>query len=272
MTPHEWDSLSDIDQLHKALSPPGLEDEERKWMLFGVACCRRIWELIAHPDARKLVEMVEQFADGAFSQKKYDLAVDKLEEQWEDFHTGRADDSVAVAAKAAINLVLWSQPHNVSNVTAEAASLDAPARKRRSVLQQEVAAQAQLIRDIFGNPSRLHALFGAPFRPLTIDPAWLKWNNGAVVRLAEAIYEDRQFQNLPILANALEEAGCSEEALLTHCRGSGPHVRGCWALDLLLGREVDGEWELAEDVTTRPSAARQLRRSARLPRRPPAAP
>jgi hypothetical protein len=65
---------------------------------------------------------------------------------------------------------------------------------------------------------------------------WLSWNNGTVANLAQTIYDERAFIRLPILGDALEEAGCSEAAMLAHCRGPGPHARGCWVVDLLLGR------------------------------------
>jgi hypothetical protein len=85
--------------------------------------------------------------------------------------------------------------------------------------------------------SLLHCIFGNPFRPVSLDPAWLHCNGGTVRKMAEAIYDDRAFDRLPILADALEEAGCTDRAVLDHCRGSGAHVRGCWVLDLLLGKE-----------------------------------
>jgi hypothetical protein len=81
-----------------------------------------------------------------------------------------------------------------------------------------------LFRDTFGNP----------FRPVSVDRAWRTSN---VVALAEAIYKDRAFDRLLILADALEDAGCGDAAILEHCRGPGPHVRGCWVVDLLLGKE-----------------------------------
>jgi hypothetical protein len=84
-----------------------------------------------------------------------------------------------------------------------------------------------LLRDVFGNP----------FRPLTADPAWLAWRDGTVAGLARSIYEERAFEHLPILGDALEEAGCTDAGVLEHCRGPGPHVRGCFVLDLLLAKE-----------------------------------
>ncbi|MBL8793522.1 MAG: hypothetical protein JNM56_06440 [Planctomycetia bacterium] len=75
---------------------------------------------------------------------------------------------------------------------------------------------------------------GNPFRPVKVDPAWL---TSTVVLLAQAIYDERAFDRLPILADALEDAGCDHADILNHCRSEGPHVRGCWALDLVLGRK-----------------------------------
>jgi hypothetical protein len=87
------------------------------------------------------------------------------------------------------------------------------------------------------NASMRREIFGNPFRPVAIAPAWLAWNDGTVPKLAQTIYDDRRFDLLPILADALEEAGCDHADILTHCRGPGPHVRGCWVVDLLLGKE-----------------------------------
>jgi cell wall assembly regulator SMI1 len=88
----------------------------------------------------------------------------------------------------------------------------------------EKAAQAALIRDIFGNP----------FRPAAIDAAW---RTPTAVALAGQMYESRDFGAMPILADALQDAGCDNEEVLDHCRGPGPHVRGCWVVDLVLGKE-----------------------------------
>ncbi len=88
---------------------------------------------------------------------------------------------------------------------------------------EEQAAQADLIRDIFGNP----------FRPATADPRWLTIS---AVALAQHMYQSRDFSPMPALADALQDAGCDSEDILSHCRGPGPHVRGCWVVDLLLGK------------------------------------
>ena len=83
----------------------------------------------------------------------------------------------------------------------------------------------------------LHDVFALAFRsPPALAPAVLAWNGGTVAKLAHAIYHEAAFDRLPILADALEEAGCHDSALLSHLRGDGPHVRGCWAIDFLLGK------------------------------------
>jgi hypothetical protein len=84
--------------------------------------------------------------------------------------------------------------------------------------------QCAYLRDIFGNP----------FRPMTFSP---EWRTDTALTLARQMYESRDFGAMPILADALQDAGCDSEEVLGHCRGPGPHVRGCWVVDLVLGEE-----------------------------------
>jgi hypothetical protein len=84
-----------------------------------------------------------------------------------------------------------------------------------------------ILRDIVGNP----------FHSIQIERKRLAWNSGTLPKLAQTIYTDRAFDRLPILADALLDAGCDNAAILDHCRSPGPHVRGCWVVDLLLGKE-----------------------------------
>src|SRR6185437_16910565 len=101
-------------------------------------------------------------------------------------------------------------------------------RQEERTAKVERRAQVALIRDLFGNP----------FRPVAIEPACLEWNEGCLVKMARTIYDERKYQDMTILADALEEAGCGTAELLNHCRQPGEHARGCWALDLLLGLPV----------------------------------
>lgn len=84
--------------------------------------------------------------------------------------------------------------------------------------------QSAILREIFGNP----------FRPVTFNLAWL---TSTVVALAQTIYDERTFDRLSELADALVDAGCDNQDILNHCRSEGPHVRGCWVVDVVLGRE-----------------------------------
>jgi hypothetical protein len=90
----------------------------------------------------------------------------------------------------------------------------------------EREAQARLLRDVFGAPTRPAPAFAR---------SWLAWNDGTARKMAQTIYQHRRFADLPILADALEDAGCADADVLTHCRG-GEHVRGCWVVDLLLNK------------------------------------
>ncbi|QJW96426.1 hypothetical protein FTUN_3983 [Frigoriglobus tundricola] len=90
--------------------------------------------------------------------------------------------------------------------------------------EDERRAQAELVRDIFGNP----------FRPVIFLPLW---PTDTVVSLAKQMYDSREFSALPILADALQDAGCDSDDVLTHCRAPGTHVRGCWVVDQVLGKE-----------------------------------
>ena len=83
--------------------------------------------------------------------------------------------------------------------------------------------QIALARDIFGNP----------FRPVAFDPAWRRADTTGI---AARMYESREFSAMPILADALEESGCTNADVLLHCREPGVHVRGCWVVDRVLGK------------------------------------
>jgi hypothetical protein len=93
--------------------------------------------------------------------------------------------------------------------------------------REERAAQCAMVRDLFGHL----------WSPVRIDSTWRKWRDGVLVEMARSIRDERRFTDLPLLADTLEEAGCTDGPLLQHCRDSGPHIRGCWALDLLLSKD-----------------------------------
>src|SRR5262249_44669511 len=99
---------------------------------------------------------------------------------------------------------------------------------RDGLVRAEQGFHCSLLRELVGPLA---------FRAVAVNPAWLRWNYGTVLSIARRIYEERAFYDMPILADALEDAGCTDAALLDHLRSAGEHVTGCWAVDLVLGRE-----------------------------------
>jgi hypothetical protein len=212
----------------------------RKWRLFFCACCRRFWHLMADLRSRQAVEVSEQCAEGiagedplvdactAAAQVENELyrayrsaAHGEQEQPLEWLAAGVA----ALAAEPELEMLQDILYKTWELVRVEAWRLGRP--NRETAEEEEQAYQADLVRDVIGNP----------FRPVTLNPAWLAWNDGTNPKLAQAIYDERAFDRLPILADALEEAGCTDADILCHCRGPGPHVRACWVVDLILGKE-----------------------------------
>jgi hypothetical protein len=237
MTEAEWLACTDPTPMLEFL---GDRASSRKLRLFAVACCRRIWPLITEAHCREAVEVAERFADGfvnAEAREAAHLAAERVRQEVEDTQAPLFSGVAHATAYAASYTIhdkgtVWLACRAAVNAACAAGH----ALSRQGASENEVAAannaefaaQAALVRDLFGNPSRL-----APFP----DHSWLVWKEGAVVMLAQAIYDDRAFDRLPVLADALEEAGCAHADLLAHCRHPGKHVRGCWLVDLLLGKE-----------------------------------
>jgi hypothetical protein len=224
MTEAEWLACPDPDELLGFLF--GRVSNRKLW-LFGVACCRRLWHLLEDHRSREAVEVVERFAEGQASVTEWLAAYKEASKA--------AACSQGGPALAAYDLVTPANAFEAVTVASRrAAGVTADATGSEPAAAVENAAQVLLLHDIFGSPL---------FRPLTIHPGWLTWGGGTARRLAEAAYTERQLPSgyldqarLGVLADALEEAGCQEAHLLDHLRGTGPHVRGCWALDALLGK------------------------------------
>jgi hypothetical protein len=221
----------------------------RKLRLFAVACCRRVWQLIFDPTIRCAVEVAERFADGLATESERE-AVACRAGRTPVFHMFAPppprppealvapDQHAAWAAVYAYASGYTSEEPDAHAATAAGQAALAVRAQRSGVRglgsiddslipdAHECAAQAHLMRDIFGNP----------FHLIVIDPSWLAWREGVVARLATAIYEERRFAEMPILADALEDAGCTESSILAHCREGKAHVRGCWVVDLLLSK------------------------------------
>jgi hypothetical protein len=190
---------------------------DRKLRLFACACCRDIWSLIRSESSRRALEASEEYADGRVRRKQLMELRDLARQDESD----QAQFAVMAAARKKIAPV-W------------VALLAAGARDRSEISP----SYARSLKSSTEQCGHLHDIFGPLlFRTITLDPSVLVWNNATNLNIAQAIYDNRAFDRLPILADALEEAGCTSPDILNHCRQPGEHVRGCWALDLVLGKE-----------------------------------
>ena len=220
---------------------------KRKLRLFAAAISRK-WTLIPHDElSRTLLRAYEEFAndEGTWEQfweaglavqtavqRGERTTISHLALMWQDTPCGlsrlgldlawaiaefTAKESVAMTSKAATedDWFNWSfcggPPDPLWQSTRKAIEAEYPV----------------VLREVVGNP----------FRPVSAASGWLHWRERTIPKLAQAIYDQRAFDRLPVLADALDEAGCTNADILTHCRGPGPHVKGCWVVDLLLGKE-----------------------------------
>jgi hypothetical protein len=205
---------------------------DRKLRLFAVTCCRRVWPLLKDQRSRQAVEVAETYADGQASQGRLCDAHEVAFEVTTNLPWGPGRE----AAESA-DWTSWEKAEDAAELAAQAAARvsgsinlrgeDVQRGWSRAQYEMEKTAQVSLLRDIFGP---------LPFQPVTIHAHVLAWNDRLVVRLAQAIYDERRWADLPILADALLDAGCDQEEVLAHCRAGGDHVRGCWVVDLLLGK------------------------------------
>ena len=175
---------------------------DRKWRLFACGCARRTAGASRSP-LRDVLDIVERYADGEAS--AHELAAAR-------FGFRFRSDSPA-------SLLAWMP---------EMPAWDMVSRLLRWMAGEDPALVMQAV------PLVLADLFGP--EPIRVPAMTLAWEHSMVPRLARGIYDDRAWDCLPILGDALEEAGCLDEGLLRHCREPGEHARGCWAVDSLLGK------------------------------------
>ena len=231
MTEQEWLACTDPQKMLEFLRGKA---SDRKLRLFACACCRRVWNLVTDKYSRKALTIAERYADGEVSQEKLAFAWGDARRATQVSHRGERETADSTAMWA-VSLACEAEIGRVLGAASIAAMCEAypfdsaplPEAQREQVcLLRDVAQREQvcLLRDVVGNP----------FRPVPLDPAWLAWNDGAVRKMAQTIYEERAYDRLPLLADALEDPGCTNADILAHCRQPGPHVRGCWVVDVLL--------------------------------------
>ena len=248
MTGDEWWTCTDPMQMINALRG---RVSERKLRLFACACYRGSGRAFSRR-AVKVIELVDRWADGTATEDEVSSLTypppdhaappnqDCDELPWEVF--ALAEYEAHSAALLGIEVVradpaleggcemTWNNcPDYLRWV------FGCPRQLGPSQKWHWLAAVGMSVVGLFaGDPAR-------PFRPEppppwptpAADPSWL---TSTVIALAEGIYADRAFDRLPILADALQDAGCENADILDHCRGPGPHVRGCWVVDLVLGK------------------------------------
>lgn len=203
---------------------------DRKLQLFAAACCRRAWSLSTDPRHREAVEAAERSADGLLSEAEFAEVMQPVIRMWASPppRTGGRWGPFGCMTGATRHLEGgggYAAHFAACGLASLQGKRDSPPWS--AAYRAEGIQQCILLRDIFGDPSR-------PFR---FDPAWLAGEGAPAGALARRIDEAGRYDEIPMLADALGRAGCVDDAALDHCRSPGPHIRGCWVLDALLGRE-----------------------------------
>jgi hypothetical protein len=218
---------------------------DRKLRLFAVACCRRALHLFRDKRVKMALDVVERYADGSASEEEVTAIHSKMMSlyvwRWSQAFIAEGPPGwriVGSILRGTVTPITHLIDEIADMVRASSndryAALRAPlgeeVRAARSAWRSAVSARSDerthqrlLLRDIIGNT----------FRPVGVDHAWL---TPSVVELASTIYSERAFDRMPILADALEEAGCTNQDILNHSRSGSEHVRGCWVVDLVLGK------------------------------------
>lgn len=235
----EWEESDDPDGMILAQR---LNRHTRKIRLLLIAHCRFVWDQLFDP-SRQTVEVAERYVEGEVDPRELAAACQcaeeaflshfvhnrelnskleaTLETAWDGSDrnhveaSGEQFNSVLHQTATAKLAILAAKPDYKTWEPHFPATLPSSDRQRAT----------QLVRELFGNP----------FQPVTIDP---KWRTDTVVQLAEVIYQSRDFSTMPILADALQDVGCENEEILSHCRNpKQAHVRGCWLVDQILDNE-----------------------------------
>jgi hypothetical protein len=231
MTESEWLTGGDSTTLLVFLRGKA---SDRKYRLWACAVCRRAWKLLRFESSRAAVVVAERYADGQATRAECEAAEQACSDE---LRRAREEDTISTSKefhyrfwteeKASYTLLqdCYPIPECCGSIASDCWMFPSPESKELEETEPE--DECNLVRDIFGNP----------FRPVTMNPSWLRWNDGTVVKIAQGLYEERAFDRLPILHDALLDAGCDDEDILAHCLSEGPHVRGCWVIDLILATD-----------------------------------
>jgi hypothetical protein len=204
---------------------------DRKQRLLACACVRRVWALLAAPELRAVISDAEAFADGwrTIAELKASYTAARLV-------------SEALPRHSPMSLAAWAATRTATH----AQYCNRPFDHRETLHLSQIVTEALIpgegpndpqVRDVRQVEADIHQSFLVDIEPPPETGFSPEWRNALVVSLAQHIYESWDFAAMPILADALQDTGCDNEAILDHCQGAGSHVRGCWALDLLLAKE-----------------------------------
>lgn len=228
MTKQGWLVATDLVPMMDFL---GQKASQRKVRLFAVTCCHWVTQLGAETPLLKSLGVAERFADGTATADELAQANEASNEVYQE-----CEEELSVAASRAVLAGTGGQGDD-PEITKLQDAADIVSQTTEAVIRRSDFAYTA--RGCGGRYTHsdpvvwLRDVFGNPFRPAALDPSWL---TSDVVALAQGIYNEKAFDRMPILADALQDAGCDNAEVLDHCRGPGPHVRGCHVLDMLLGK------------------------------------
>jgi hypothetical protein len=205
----------------------------RKIALFECACCRRIWDRLTDPRSREAVEVFERCIEGEATAEEWQSAQREAQSVRAAHQVPRTPAAYpSRAALAVANLagqVLFDLRHPTYSYVNPSVAVHALEAVPCNFLQLR-----EYYMELPGIPQLLRCVFGNPFRSVAFDPSW---RTPDAVAVANTIYYERRFDELPILADALEESGCNDSEILGHARAAEKHVRGCWVVDRILELE-----------------------------------
>lgn len=253
MKEHGWLEADDPSLMLDTVNQKGASD--RKLRLFTIGCCRRLWEYLDDEKGRPALEAAEQGADGglyghalwaalALDPVNYDELSTRIAERC-GFKQEMAR-AVYKAVTRSMDVRGCAEAKGIAHLVAAIVGAQALGDRADDYLLCQLGKDVQLEDEEFQIAGQaatteqvaqvvlVHDIFGNPFRPVSMLAEWRTDNARG---LARQMYESRDFTAMPVLADALQDAGCADEQLLGHCRGPGPHVRGCWVVDLVLGKE-----------------------------------
>jgi hypothetical protein len=241
MTEEEWLACED---LKKMMEFAGLRCSNRRLQLFAAGCCMRFWDFLGQ-SVQEAVIAAEKHADGLLKDEDLEVISQKATQHFEsrkqEFEPSQKWSLDYELAGPAVAIYITSRQANLltyltectrrlsAAIASSRTASESSSKKNHKLIKRnadhaalvEMETQISLLRDIF------------PFHPITLSPSWL---TSTVVYLANQMYESRDFSAMPILADALQDASCDNPQILEHCRGPGPHVRGCFVLDACLGK------------------------------------